>query len=504
MMNIISTGFQPGHSLAWHSFEMKHPAEWLTLHVEHPENVWLQMVVRDAEGRVRMQYLTKGLEQTLVLCADPGRSTCGTVPGLLPQGEWTVQVYGMKPEVTASYRLSMRTGTGAPDTEGTLPPIGRNLWTGPADPGMAMSYKEYPWERVVSTEPRWYKGDFHMHTRLTDGKQTPAELTAQAAGQGLDFMVITEHNFLTTGWPETELLVIPGTEVTSSKGHFNILGIREWIEPFGDGSQPVFETVEGMVSILQAAREQGAVCSMNHPELVPWEWQLDVRLDAFDTIEIWNDPTYPDNTDATEKALQLWDVLWAHGVILWGIGGSDTHNLPHESYEPGGPPSVVGDPRTCVWSDELSVQGMMSAIRQGHVYVTRGPELDPFVAVGERVFRPGECIPSEIESEEPVVCHLGIRGIAADASVRWMVDGVTVSESRVGGGKGGSEDFLRFSYDVNWPNEGLHWVRAEVRDAEGGLLAFTNPVYKGQPVPALATWNELKSKLEPAAAGVAN
>ncbi|MFB5268661.1 CehA/McbA family metallohydrolase [Paenibacillus enshidis] len=501
MITMTSNGLQPGHSLAVHSFRLNDPAEWLILHAEHPENIWLQLVVRDAEGRIRMQYLTKGLEQTLVLCADPGRSTCGSVPGPLPQGEWTVQVYGMKPEATATYTLTIQTGLGAPDSEGTLPPVGKYQWTGPVTPGTAMSYQNYPWDRVAAVEPRWYSGDFHMHTRLTDGKQTPAELTAQAAGQGLDFMVITEHNFLTTGWPETELLVIPGVEVTSSKGHFNILGIREWIEWFGSESQPVFETVEGMAVILQEAREQGAVCSMNHPELVPWQWQHDVRLDAFDTIEIWNDPTYPDNTAATEKALQLWDVLWAHGVILWGIGGSDTHNLPHESYEPGGPPSVVGDPRTCVWSGELSVQGIMSAIRQGQVYVTRGPELDPYAAAGERVFRPGERIPAEVvEAAETVVCHLGLRGVPASASIRWIVDGLTVSESKVESDHDNSEDFLRFSHEVNWPDEGLHWVRAEVRDGEGRLLAFTNPVYKGEPVPSLATWGDLKKKLEPAAA----
>jgi hypothetical protein len=500
MITITSSGFQPGHSLAVHSFKLDVTVEWLILHVEHPENVWLQMVIRDAEGRVRMQYLTKGVEQTLVLCADSGRSTCGSVPGPLPQGEWTVQVYGMKPEVTTTYTLTIRSGTGAPDSEGTLPPVGEHLWAGSPVSGTALSYQNYPWDRVAAVGGRWYSGDFHMHTRLTDGKQTPSELTAQAVGQGLDFMVITEHNFLTTGWPETELLVIPGVEVTSSKGHFNILGVCEWIEWFGSESQPVFETVEGMTAILKEAREQGAVCSMNHPELVPWEWQHDVCLDAFDTIEIWNDPTYPDNTAATEKALQLWDVLWAHGVILWGIGGSDTHNLPHESYEPDGPPSVAGDPKTCVWSGELSVQGIMNAIRQGHVYVTRGPELDPYVTAGELLFRPGERIPYEVEALEAVVCHLGLRGAPSGATIRWIVDGVNVCESKVDDGFESPDTFQRLSYEVNWPNEGLHWVRAEVRDADGRLLAFTNPVYKGEPVPTLATWDDLKRKLEPAAA----
>ncbi|USB34123.1 CehA/McbA family metallohydrolase [Paenibacillus sp. YPG26] len=474
-----------------HSFTLNKSGEWLALRAVHPLAQWLQIWVKDPQGNIRMQYLGKGEENTLLLTAEPGDSTCGSVPGAVPAGQWSVQVLAVNRESAPSYSLHIQSGEGTPGIEGTLHPVGSRLWSGlPAASG-ALNYELYDWNRVHSTEARWYRGDFHMHTRLTDGKQTAEELNAQAVRQGLDFIVVTEHNFLTTGWPDTNLLVIPGVEITSSQGHCNILGIRSWIDWIGEGGAPAFETSAGMEAILAEARSQGAVCSLNHPELAPWDWQLDVRLDVFDTIEIWNDPTFPDNEKATEEALKLWDMLWKHGVTLWGIGGSDTHNLPHESYVPDGPPSLVGDPVTWVWSEELSVHGILNAVRGGRSCVTRGPVLEPRLYANERIYRPGDQVRHEGQSNSLVHYdyELRVEDAGEGSYIRWMVDGVEAGLT--GCGKGGD-----YTYSFTWPSGEYHFIRAEIRDSAGGLLAFTNPVYQGTPVPKLSTWGELKVQMQ--------
>ncbi|WP_433945753.1 CehA/McbA family metallohydrolase [Paenibacillus sp. SN-8-1] len=474
-----------------HSFTLDKSGEWLAVRAVHPLTKWLQIVIKDPEGNIRMQYLGKGDENTLLLTAGPKDSTCGSVPGAIPAGNWTVQVLAINHEPAPPYILHIQSGEGAPEIEGTLHQVGAQLWSSLSAASESLNYENYDWNRVLSKESRWYRGDFHMHTRLTDGKQTAEELNAQAARQGLDFIVVTEHNFLTTGWPESDLLVIPGVEITSSQGHFNVLGIRRWIEWFEDGGVPVFETPAGMESILAEARSQGAVCSMNHPELAPWDWQLDVRLDAFDTIEIWNDPTFPDNEKATEEALKLWDFLWKNGVVLWGVGGSDTHNLPHESYVPGGLPSLVGDPVTCLWSEELSVQGILNAARFGRSYVTRGPVLEPRLYRDDLVYRPGDHVLQEEQQNSLLIYEyeLHVQEAGEGSYIRWMVDGLEAGLT--GCSQGGT-----YTYSFTWPPGEYHFIRAEIRDSSGSLLAFINPIYQGTPVPKLSTWGELKAQMK--------
>ena len=41
---------------------------------------------------------------------------------------------------------------------------------------------------------RWLAGDLHMHTVHSDGVMTVPELARFAAGRGLDFIAVTDHN----------------------------------------------------------------------------------------------------------------------------------------------------------------------------------------------------------------------------------------------------------------------------------------------------------------------
>ncbi|MEZ4626533.1 MAG: PHP domain-containing protein, partial [Thermomicrobiales bacterium] len=89
--------------------------------------------------------------------------------------------------------------------------------------------------------PGWYRGDLHAHTIYSDGDATPRQLAELARARGLDFFGITDHNrsqdsagLVPTGarWP----LLVPGVEVTTYAGHFNVWGTDAWYE-FREPSQ---------------------------------------------------------------------------------------------------------------------------------------------------------------------------------------------------------------------------------------------------------------------------
>lgn len=44
---------------------------------------------------------------------------------------------------------------------------------------------------------KWYKGDTHLHTTNSDGNMTPEKLISECKKIGLDYMIITDHNYNT-------------------------------------------------------------------------------------------------------------------------------------------------------------------------------------------------------------------------------------------------------------------------------------------------------------------
>lgn len=46
-------------------------------------------------------------------------------------------------------------------------------------------------------ERKWFKGDTHLHTINSDGVLTKGQLVEYCKKQGLNFIIITDHNYNT-------------------------------------------------------------------------------------------------------------------------------------------------------------------------------------------------------------------------------------------------------------------------------------------------------------------
>ena len=80
-------------------------------------------------------------------------------------------------------------------------------------------------DTVRSQGARWYKGNTHTHTLNSDGDSTPDDVVRWYREHGYQFLVLTDHNFLTSvdglnalhGASE-KFLVVKGEEVTDRFG----------------------------------------------------------------------------------------------------------------------------------------------------------------------------------------------------------------------------------------------------------------------------------------------
>ncbi|WP_106768604.1 CehA/McbA family metallohydrolase [Paenibacillus faecalis] len=470
---------------SWIAFQLKFEAH----------QSWARAYLWDVEKSLRFCFLDGGNERNIVIHEQAETTSPIAVSGTIMPGTWLLEI---STDVGKHVEVVWETGAGKLPAQYDSPQLhgDREYWnSGEKNAGFTMD--NYDWNKIWQEGSRWYKGDFHTHTVLSDGKMTQLMNSDQAEKLGMDFFTATDHNVMSTSWPKGNVLVIPGVEVTSGDGHWNALGLRKWIDWRTSAPDGGLTTQAGMDRLMKETAEQGAVCSINHPMLVPWAWQYgETLLSAVHSMEIWNDPTYSPNPEATEKALKLWSECWNRGHRLTGIGGSDSHMLPTERYPDCDIPSLIGDPATYVWCDDLSAEAVLEGVRRGEVYVSRGPVLEATIRAGDREYRFGSDVSQafadeqQAESERNITCSLSI--YSETNILVSLVHNGTPESVKAAPAAGGSDPAV-LEWIIPWEADAYHWYRFDVRDEEGRLLAFTNPIYFGEKQPEEITWNDLLS-----------
>ena len=339
----------------------------------------------------------------------------------------------------------------------------------------------------LNTSARWYRGDLHMHTGESDGSCTsqsghsvpcPVFVTVETAiNRGLDFIAITDHNTTAHYNAERELqgyfdklLLIPGREITTYRGHTNVYGTTRALDfrveaPGKPGVQLLFAQAQRM----------GALVSINHPVLnlgeacigCGWKPATGADMTGVNAIEAVNGS----NALAHQVDIAFWQQRLDAGQRLTGIGGSDTHRPESKT---------IGDPTTVVYAKELSVAGILEGIRAGKVFVDltgsrdRVLELQATTQQGNTAGM-GETLTAAKGAEVSLAVHVvGSSG----SSVRITVDGQTPAALQPGALRSETLRSADESIAAKWTSDGeRHWIRADVISADGQLQLLGNPVY---------------------------
>lgn len=242
---------------------------------------------------------------------------------------------------------------------------------------------------------RWVAGDLHVHTTYSHDVwagpgddntpvedfytlgQSVSEDFAIARLRGLDYLAITDHNDVRSqadpGFSTSGVLGIPAYE-NSLRGHGQMLGARRLYDNGDSGA--------AAVRALQLALEaDGGLLQANHPTDPVWAYPYEQV--PVSTVEAWNlpwvyQPPLPSAGDH-EAALAFWRALLDRGAHVGLTGGSDSHWKSTLAAQ--GP----GQPTTWVYVDELSVRGVLDALRAGRTSVSAQP---PALG-GARVFLEG-------------------------------------------------------------------------------------------------------------------
>lgn len=233
-----------------------------------------------------------------------------------------------------------------------------------------------------------FKGDHHMHTYMSDGKDSPMYMAAAACRHGYDYCAITDHKqyepsliardfFAPTG---VDFLVVPGEEVHSPDNPVHIINfgghcsVNDWWRDHEDEYRAAVEQEMALITepmldedrytsaasqvIFDRIRAADGVAVLCHPQWIvghgfnEHEDVTDYLFDhkRFDVLELIAGGAY-------EIGTQMQLSYYNDRENMPILGNSDAHGCFGDKLEPGN--------YTITFADALECSALKTAIRAG-------------------------------------------------------------------------------------------------------------------------------------------
>jgi hypothetical protein len=240
-------------------------------------------------------------------------------------------------------------------------------------------------QRVVDTSG-YLCADHHLHGANSDSSVTYDDRAVEAAGEGLELILNTDHDFITDMSPNISgtgmtpfVNAFPGDEVsTYIWGHFNGYPLTVYPGMPGNGAIDALTTTPSEIFEWIHNDPKSGIVQVNHPR-AGWVGYFDLTNFNPQTATS-NHPGYSDAFDVVEVstgkwlvggplALNDWYRLLNRGKRVTGTADTDSHYVF---------PQPIGTPRnyTYVGTDTPSAcaeSAFRNAVLAGRVTFTNGP-----------------------------------------------------------------------------------------------------------------------------------
>ena len=223
-----------------------------------------------------------------------------------------------------------------------------------------------PQARYAARGFRLLKLEPHLHTLHSDGQDGVPAMLEACREAGYDAVALTDHN-TNSGVAEAievadrlGLILLPGVEVTTFRGHAVILGV---------GTVPEWRDLEarGMDDLAACVRGEGGLLSVAHPAALgspecsgcAWEWSIDPA-----SVDLWEVLSAP--RPHAEVPLALWRDMLRRGAHVAPVAAGDVHSR-----------AAAARPRaaTYLYARERSRAGVLEALRRRRVSAYSGGTL---------------------------------------------------------------------------------------------------------------------------------
>ena len=299
-----------------------------------------------------------------------------------------------------------------------------------------------------------YKGDFHMHTICSDGKETPEYVAAFNRRAGYDLMAVTDHEKYEPSLIARQamadfgcdMLVCPGEEVHLPENRVHVVNfggrqsinqlmhddeekyyaeVREYEKTIPEKYHPATRYhVASSEWIFDRIRECGGIAMFCHPFWKPLyhhyvgEDVIDLLLDRqkFDVLEVIGGFRLP-AVESNMLSIARWQEEQSKGKKIPVAGVSDAH---------GSDRGLAGWHCTIIFAEELTFESLAAAIRANRsVALQRIPDTYPTVVGPFRLVKFVYFLLREVYPAHDELCRIegeimlrGLAGEEKDAALR--------------------------------------------------------------------------------------
>ena len=302
---------------------------------------------------------------------------------------------------------------------------------------------------VFQIDGKFWRGNLHTHSNLSDGLLDPSEVCRRYQAEGYDFLALTDH-FVglfdypiadTASYRNDRFTTILGAELHSGAMQngelWHILAVG--LPPkFDRSNSPHFLPIADQESgpeIAERARDVGAFVAIAHPQ---WSGMTlaDARsIESAHAVEIYNHGCAVgcDRPDGTA----ILDLLLAEGRQLTAIATDDAHFKEPDHF--GG--------WVMVKAKENTPDALLKALKNGHFYSSEGPELHHI----------------ELDKKELTVRSSSVSTVIVQAkgSATVAVHGSSITQTKIKLGRVSQSE----------------WLRVTVKDS-AGKRAWSNPIWR--------------------------
>lgn len=219
---------------------------------------------------------------------------------------------------------------------------------------------------------RFYKGNTHCHTTMSDGKVTPEECKRIYKAAGYDFLAITDHWKVGERGEWDGMTILSGVEYDWSFDtqvlHMVCL-FKDKSDSDGIGRGMGHHEVIGRVN------RAGGVCVAAHPA-----WSLNTHdfllsLDGVDISEVYNTLSDEPFNGPRGNSEGILDVTAANGKLYNLVGCDDSHFYQGEQ--------CVSC--TMVQAPDNSPEALLMSLKEGRFYASQGPQVLNLERVGDEI-----------------------------------------------------------------------------------------------------------------------
>jgi hypothetical protein len=226
---------------------------------------------------------------------------------------------------------------------------------------------------------RFWRGNLHTHSTLSDGAREPAAVVRAYKDAGYDFMMLSEHFIGNFDWPIADTRGFRGNDFTTIIGaelHAPETSAGELWHIVAAGLPLDFpRAAEGETgaALARRAAAAGAFVGIAHPAWSQLTIEDGRAIDAAHAVEVYNHGCFVE-CDRGE-GWYLLDQLLTEGRRLTAFATDDAHFRSNDYF--GGWVHVK--------AESLDPEALLAALKSGAYYSSQGPQIHDMVLAGDEL-----------------------------------------------------------------------------------------------------------------------